>query len=71
LIDAVLFAAPWYVYMKVFSISLLLLAIKLSPQNGNLIPEPKLADYHQGNRSPGIMGIPEDVQDSEGNPASL
>jgi len=57
--------------MKIFSISLLLLAIKLSPQNGNLIPEPKLADYHQGNRSPGIMGIPEDVQDSEGNPASL
>jgi len=61
------------VRMKVFSISLFLLAAHLSgsPENGNLQPEPHLADYSQGNRAPGITGIPEDVQDANGNPTSL
>jgi hypothetical protein len=59
------------IVMKFFSISLFLLAAQLhSPYNGNLIPEPKLTDYSQGNRAPGIMGAPEEVQDSEGNPTS-
>ena len=58
--------------MKVFSISLLLLAAQpLHPENGNNIPEPQLADYSQASRTPGIMGVPEDVQDADGTPASL
>ncbi len=48
-----------------------LMAVQMAPENGNLIPEPQLADYFQGKRAPGIMGIPEEVQDLEGNPASL
>ena len=62
------------VRMNVFSISLFLLAAQLaggSPENGNLLPEPQLADYSQGNRTPGIMGVPEDVQDSDGTPTTL
>ena len=60
------------VRMKLFSISLLLLAAQFhSTVDGNQIAEPQLADYVQGTRSPGIMGIPEEVQDSEGNPTSL
>ncbi len=56
-----------------FSISLFLLAAQgnFPPENGNLVPDPQLADYSQGNRAPGITGIPEDVQDADGNPGSL
>lgn len=58
--------------MKVFSITLFLLSAQANiHENGNLIPEPKLADYSQADRSPGIMGTFEDVQDAEGNPTSL
>ena len=46
------------------------MAVQLSPENGNLIPEPQLADYSEGNRAPGIMGVPEEVQDLDGNPSS-
>ncbi len=42
-----------------------------TPENGNLIREPILADYLDAQRSPGITGTPEEVQDAEGNPASL
>jgi hypothetical protein len=58
--------------MKIVSLSLLLLAAQLNaPENGNQVSEPVLSDYQNAQRSPGIMGIPEEVQDSEGNPASL
>jgi hypothetical protein len=57
--------------MKLFSISFFLITAQLSPENGNEIPEPQLADYIQGERSPGILGEPQDVQDSEGNPSSI
>ncbi len=62
--------------MKVFSIGLILVSshlhlVKSSPENGNLISEPVLADYSQASRAPGILGVPEDVQDENGTPASL
>ncbi len=57
--------------MKLFSMSLFLLAAQISPENGNLIEEPVLADYSQGNRAPGIMGEPQDVINADGTPASL
>lgn len=60
----------WYV-MKLFSMSLFLLAAQISTENGNLIAEPTLADYSQGDRTPGIMGVPQDIQDADGNPSSL
>jgi hypothetical protein len=37
------------------------------PTNGNLIPEPNLADYAQATRSPGIMGQATDIVDQNGN----
>jgi hypothetical protein len=57
--------------MKLFSMSLFLLAAQFSTENGNLIPEPTLADYSQANRAPGIMGEPQDILDTDGNPSSL
>jgi hypothetical protein len=58
--------------MKFVSLSLLLLAMQLqASENGNLISEPTLSNYQKAQRAPGILGIPEEVQDSEGNPATL
>ena len=59
--------------MKYFPLTLLLMAFAQisTPENGNLIREPILADYLDAQRSPGITGTPEEVQDAEGNPASL
>ena len=62
----------WYVSMKLFALSLLLLATQLeAPENGNLISEPILNDFQNAQRAPGIMGTPEEVQDANGNPVSL
>jgi hypothetical protein len=58
--------------MKIVSLSLLLLAAQLNaPENGNLVSDPVLSDYQNAQRAPGIMGVPEEVQDADGNPASL
>jgi len=58
--------------MKFVSLSLLLLATQLqAPENGNLISEPVLSNYQNAHRAPGILGNPEEVQDSEGNPVAL
>jgi len=58
--------------MKFFSVFLILFAVQplsaaiIHPENGASIPEPVLTDYSEGNRSPGIMGVPQDVQDASG-----
>jgi len=59
--------------MKYLPLTLLLLAAVqvTGPENGNLISEPTLEDYQQARRAPGILGAPEEVQDAEGNPASI
>jgi len=59
--------------MKYIPLTLLLMAFSpiSSPENGNLISEPILADYREAQRAPGILGNPEEIQDEFGNPASL
>jgi hypothetical protein len=59
--------------MKYIPLTLLLMAFTpiSTPENGNLISEPILSDYREGQRTPGILGTPEEIQDEFGNPASL